>query len=72
MRSSGNTQKANADLNNIQLDNLLDHNRHELFQLAGRIDWHRFEATFGRFYKPVGWPAVYSRRVTMPIGALCP
>jgi transposase, IS5 family len=60
MRSKCPERKADADLYRARLDNLLDH-RHELFQLADRIDWEGFEEAFGRFYKPVGRPAKPTR-----------
>jgi IS5 family transposase len=60
MRSKRPEQKADADLYRARLDNLLDH-RHELFQLAEKIDWDGFEEAFGRFYKPVGRPAKPTR-----------
>lgn len=60
MRSKRPERKADADLYRARLDNLLDH-RHELFQLAEKIDWDSFEEAFGRFYKPVGRPAKSTR-----------
>ena len=35
--------------------------RHELVRLGGLIDWAGFDAAFGRFYKPVGRPALATR-----------
>ena len=49
-----------ADLYRSRLDSLLDH-RHELFQLAGLIDWTGFDQAFGRFYRPLGRPAKPTR-----------
>jgi transposase, IS5 family len=49
-----------ADLYRNRLDNLLDH-RHELFRLAGLIDWAGFDQAFGRFYRPLGRPAKPTR-----------
>lgn len=60
MRSKCPERKADADLYRARLDNLLDH-RHELFQLAEKIDWDGFEEALGRFYKPVGRPAKATR-----------
>jgi IS5 family transposase len=60
MRCKRPERKADADLYRARLDNLLDH-RHELFQLAEKIDWDSFEEAFGRFYKPVGRPAKSTR-----------
>ncbi len=37
------------DLFRSELTNLLDR-RHELYQLAGQIDWHSFESEFGLLY----------------------
>src|SRR5260221_3418700 len=49
-----------ADLYRNRLDNLLDH-RHELFRLAGLIEWTGFDQAFGRFYRPLGRPAKPTR-----------
>lgn len=60
MRSKRPERKADADLYRARLDNILDH-RHELFELAERIDWDGFEEAFGHVYKPVGRPAKPTR-----------
>jgi hypothetical protein len=39
-----------GDLSRSHLENLLDH-RHELYRLAGLIDWEQFDREFGRFYR---------------------
>jgi IS5 family transposase len=49
-----------ADLYRHRLDNMLDP-RHELFRLAGLIDWDGFDTAFGRFYRPLGRPAKPTR-----------
>jgi IS5 family transposase len=49
-----------ADLYRNRLDVMLDH-RHELFRLAGLIDWTGFDQAFGRFYRPLGRPAKPTR-----------
>ena len=51
---------SSGDLYRSRLDQILDH-RHELFRLAGLIDWHRFDQEFGRFYRPLGRPAKPTR-----------
>jgi IS5 family transposase len=44
-----------------RLDNMLDPD-HPLVKLAGLIDWSRFDAAFGRFYKPLkGRPSLPTR-----------
>lgn len=48
------------DLFRSRLDAIIDP-RHELVRLGGLIDWSGFEAAFGRFYKPVGRPALPTR-----------
>jgi transposase, IS5 family len=50
----------NADLFRSRLENLLDHG-HELYRLAGMIDWSGFDREFGRFYRPLGRPAKPTR-----------
>ena len=49
-----------GDLYRSRLDQILDH-RHELFRLAGLIDWDDFDQEFGRFYRPLGRPAKPTR-----------
>ena len=39
---------------------MLDH-RHELYRLAGLIEWEQFGREFGRFYRPLGRPAKLTR-----------
>ena len=51
---------SSGDLYRSRLDQILDH-RHELFRLAGLIEWDRFDRTFGRFYRPLGRPAKPTR-----------
>ena len=49
------------DLFRNRLENLLNH-RHELYRLAGLIDWSMFDAEFGRLYCPDnGCPAKATR-----------
>ena len=43
-----------------RLDNILDR-RHELFRLAGQIDWEGFDGAFGRFYRELGRPGKPTR-----------
>ena len=54
------TMPSSGDLYRSRLDQILDH-RHELFRLAGLIDWERFDQEFGRFYRPLGRPAKPTR-----------
>src|ERR671921_2554218 len=54
------TMPSSGDLYRSRLDQILDH-RHELFRLTTLIDWHRFDQEFGRFYRPLGWPAKPTR-----------
>jgi IS5 family transposase len=49
-----------GDLYRSRLDQILDH-RHELFRLAGLIEWEKFDQAFGRFYRPLGRPAKPTR-----------
>jgi transposase, IS5 family len=49
-----------AELFRSRLENLLDR-RHELYRLAGLIDWSVFDREFGRFYRPLGRPAKPTR-----------
>src|SRR5689334_2345844 len=51
---------ASGDLYRSRLENLLDH-RHELYRLAGLIEWEQFDRAFGRFYRPLGRPAKLTR-----------
>ena len=51
---------SSGDLYRSRLDQILDHH-HELFRLAGLIDWDRFDQEFGRFYRPLGRPAKPTR-----------
>jgi transposase, IS5 family len=51
---------ASGDLYRSRLENLLDH-RHELYRLAGLIEWEQFDREFGRFYRPLGRPAKLTR-----------
>ena len=50
------TLPSSGDLYRSRLDQILDQ-RHELFRLAGLIDWDGFDQEFGRFYRPLGRPA---------------
>jgi transposase, IS5 family len=54
------TMARSGDLYRSRLDQILDP-RHELFRLAGLIDWERFDQEFGRFYRPLGRPAKPTR-----------
>jgi IS5 family transposase len=54
------TLPSSGDLYRSRLDQILDQ-RHELFRLAGLIDWDRFDQAFGRFYRPLGRPAKPTR-----------
>jgi IS5 family transposase len=54
------TLPSSGDLYRSRLDQILDHH-HELFRLAGLIDWDRFDQEFGRFYRPLGRPAKPTR-----------
>ncbi|QRM32956.1 hypothetical protein JO965_26865 (plasmid) [Microvirga sp. VF16] len=54
------TLPSSGDLYRSRLDQILDH-RHELYRLAGLIDWDRFDHEFGRFYRPLGRPAKPTR-----------
>src|SRR5919107_3216662 len=54
------TLPSSGDLYRSRLDQILDQ-RHELFRLAGLIDWDRFDHEFGRFYRPLGRPAKPTR-----------
>src|ERR671917_1914535 len=54
------TMPSSGDLYRSRLDQILDQ-RHELFRLAGLIDWNRFDHEFGRFYRPLGRPAKPTR-----------
>ena len=54
------TGPSSGDLYRSRLDQILDQ-RHELFRLAGLIDWDRFDHEFGRFYRPLGRPAKPTR-----------
>jgi transposase, IS5 family len=54
------TMPSSGDLYRSRLDQILDQ-RHELFRLAGLIDWDRFDQEFGRFYRPLGRPAKPTR-----------
>ena len=51
---------SSGDLYRSRLDQILDH-RHELFRLAGLIDWECFDQEFGRFYRTLGRPAKPTR-----------
>lgn len=48
------------DLFRDRLDAIIDL-RHELVRLGALIDWAGFDDAFGRFYKPVGRPALPTR-----------
>ena len=50
------TLPSSGDLYRSRLDQILGP-RHELFRLAGLIDWDSFDEEFGRFYRPLGRPA---------------
>ncbi|PVE20497.1 IS5 family transposase [Microvirga sp. KLBC 81] len=50
------TMPSSGDLYRSRLDQC-----HELFRLAGLIDWDRFDREFGRFYRPLGRPAKPTR-----------
>ena len=54
------TPPGSSDLYRSRLDQIVDR-RHELFRLAGLIDWARFDQEFGRFYRPLGRPAKPTR-----------
>jgi IS5 family transposase len=54
------TMPSSGDLYRSRLDQILDQ-RHELFRLAGLIDWDGFDQEFGRFYRPLGRPAKPTR-----------
>ncbi len=54
------TMPSSGDLYRSRLDQILDQ-RHELFRLAGLIDWDRFDQAFGRFYRPLRRPAKPTR-----------
>ena len=54
------TMANSGDLYRSRLDQILDH-RHELFRLAGLIEWEKFDQEFGRFYRPLGRPAKPTR-----------
>ena len=51
---------SSGDLYRSRLDQILDQH-HELFRLAGLIDWDGFDQEFGRFYRPLGRPAKPTR-----------
>ena len=48
------------DLFRNRLDNILGQ-RHELFRLAGLIDWEWFDRAFGRFYRELDRPGKPTR-----------
>jgi IS5 family transposase len=54
------TLPSSGGLYRSRLDKILDH-RHELFRLAGLINWDHFDQEFGRFYRPLGRPAKPTR-----------
>jgi transposase, IS5 family len=54
------TLPSSGDLYRSRLNQILDQ-RHELFRLAGLIDWERLDQAFGRFYRPLGRPAKPTR-----------
>lgn len=60
MRPKRPERSSAADLFRARLDAIIDP-RHELVRLGGLIDWSGFDAAFGRFYKPVGRPALATR-----------
>ena len=43
------TTSPDTDLFRNRLDNMIDQ-RHELYWLAGLIEWHSFDAMFGELY----------------------
>ncbi|RDI51502.1 transposase-like protein DUF772 [Microvirga subterranea] len=49
-----------CDLYRSRLDQILNH-RHELFRLAGLIEWKKFHQEFGRFYRSHRRPAKPTR-----------
>jgi transposase, IS5 family len=49
------TLPSSGDLYRSRLDQILDQ-RHELFRLAGLIDWHRFDEEVGPSIGPWGGP----------------
>ncbi len=49
------TLPSSGDFYRSRSDQNLDH-CHELFRLAGLIDWDSFDREFGRFYHPLGLP----------------
>jgi IS5 family transposase len=54
------TLPSSGDLYRSRLDQILDQH-HELFRLAGLIDWDYFDQEFGCFYRPLGRPAKPTR-----------
>ena len=48
------------DLSRSRLDAIIDA-RHPLVQLAGLIDWARFDAAFGSLYAETGRPGLPTR-----------
>src|SRR4051794_41894372 len=48
------------DLSRPRLDAIIDA-RHPLVQLAGLIDWARFDAAFGSLYAEIGRPGLPTR-----------
>jgi IS5 family transposase len=57
-----------GDLYRICLGQILDP-RHELFRLAGLIDWHRFDQELGRFCGLLGRSA---KPTCVMVGLSCP
>ena len=49
MRPKESDSSPAADLFRNRLENLLDQ-RHELYRLAGLIEWDEFDTLFGKFY----------------------
>jgi transposase, IS5 family len=54
------TLPSSGDLYRSRLDQILDQH-HELFRLAGLIDWDHFDQEFGCFYRLLGRPAKPTR-----------
>ena len=60
MRPRKQERSAGDDIFRDGLDNIVDH-RHELFRLAGLIEWDVFDEAFGRLDRDRGRPAKPTR-----------
>ncbi len=60
MRPKKQERSESEDLFRHRLDNIVDR-RHELYRLAGLIDWEGFDRAFGRFYRERGRPGKPTR-----------